>query len=98
MDPKNKYRNQLFWGDRLVASGGNGLDDVSFGCKGKRMTATVTLTDFELMIDTCPELHQYEEIRRRKGNVGALKQLGYECDLLAQSAYACDGCPKNPDK
>src|SRR5262245_27140267 len=98
VDPQNKYHNQLFLGERLIASGNNGLEDVSFSTKGKKLAATITLTSFDLIVDVCPESHRYEKIRPNIGNDRALAAVGFECTLLKQSAYACQGCPKQPER
>ena len=99
IDPKNKYETKLYYGNRLIASGSNGLDDVHLITKGKRTIAVVSLTDFELVVESenCPELYHYGDIRANKGNQDGLKRVGYSCDLLEISATACEGCRKNPD-
>lgn len=100
LNQENKYKNRLYLGNRLVASGDNGLEDVTITTKGKRMVAVVALTVFDVIVESenCPELFHYSEIRAAKGNSEALSRLGYTCELLEMSSVACDGCPKNPDR
>lgn len=100
MDPENKYRNKLYLGNRLIVTGTQGLEDVKIETRGKKAVATLTVSIFDLIVDSerCPELFHYGDIRRSKGDRQALKALGYTCEELALSPNACDGCPKNPDR
>lgn len=100
LDPENKFRNRLFYGNRLILSGNNGLDEIVVKTKGKKALISLSLTDFNLIVEPnrCPESHRYALIRQNFGNRTGLDALegGLNCELLEVSALACDGCPKRP--
>ncbi len=99
INTKNKYHNELWIGDRLVASGNNGLESVEIGTVGKRSSVILTLTGVNVIVqDTeCPEAHRYDKIMDGFGDRTKLSRLGLVCDMLKISPTACDGCPYRPE-
>ncbi len=102
LDPKNKFRNSLYVGSRLVCTGSTGLEDVALAYRGKRGVLVLTISNFDLVAgqESCPEESRYADIRRHVGDRAGLDALEpeIECDMLKISPLACDGCPLNPDK
>ncbi len=105
LDPRNKYNDRLYWGDRLVASGeaGNGLESVQLVTRGKRTFAVLELAPegcevIILQASECPERWRYEDVRSRFGDRERTAALRPLCDLLLQSPTACEGCRKQPGR
>lgn len=100
IDSKNKYRNELWVGDRLAVHGNDGLENVEIVTHGKRTAAVLTLTGVNIIVkdSECPEAYRYHEIMERFGNRSKLSELGLICDMLKISPTACDGCVYRPDR
>lgn len=100
INTKNKFDNELWFGDKLIARGGDGLVSVELKRlnDGKRLAAEITLVNVNIIItDTeCPEEHRYDEISAKVGHEDLLSQLSLACDMLKLDVNACNGCPWNP--
>ena len=98
INTRNKYHNELWIGDSLVANGNNGLENVEIKTQGKRSTVVLTLTGVNVIITDaeCPEVHRYDKILDAFGDSPKLAKLSLVCDMLKISPTACDGCKWKP--
>lgn len=101
IDTKNKYRNELWLGDRLIVHGNDGLEKVEIITHGKRTAVVLTVTGMNIIVkdSECPEVQRgiYKEIEKRFGNRGELDKLNLVCEMLRMSPTACDGCRFKPE-
>lgn len=101
LNPENRHRNALFFGNQLIAGGDSGLEDVSISWKdSKRAVLHIALSDFNVIVqnDRCPEAYRFNEITKAFGDRPAMTALKPACEMVRISPSACDGCPKNPKK
>lgn len=102
LNPKNRYRNALYFGDLRILDGNSGLEAVKVEFNGaKKMKVDLTLVgDLQLYVveDECPESYRYAQILRAVGDAEKVAAIHTHCEMLQSSPFACEGCPNQPFK
>ena len=100
LDLNNRFRNKLYVGNKLLASGNNGLEELQLLQRGKRSMLQIVLSEgFAISFaQECPERQRFSLVRSAGGSRIEIDKLAPDCEMLRVSASACDGCPMCPDQ
>ena len=96
---KNRYKNALQYEGHTILTGNSGLervDVISGGRNGKRSVLVLYITEFDVILESCPEAHRFNKVLLVIGDEGGIGRLGTSCHLLKASPQACNGCIHRP--
>lgn len=99
INQKNRYRNVLKYNGEVILTGNNGLervDVVSGGPGGKRTMLVLHISEFEVILEACPEIHRFDRVLSVMGDAEEVIKLRTSCHLLRASPNACNGCVYRP--